>query len=241
MIRPCIVAVAVCILLPKYLAEVAGTQTQPVPSIYRWRPDMPNCSLEGRSDGKFLYTVNTPEAQFALMVDGAELEKSQRTSERIFTVHLSVLLVGEGPLTIRPEQVALQLVRHHGEWLSPLDPSVLARRIHEETEQLSAQTDRYVEKHPEKEAAMKARLEEQKNLAAEWIEFLGKNSFPGQRVTALSPKTSGWFYFPSETKDVRGWKSREEFVFRIEAGQWSVEFPFALPPTDVPVLMQRPQ
>jgi hypothetical protein len=241
MIRPCIVALAVCVLLPKWLPVAAGAQAAPVASVYRWHADMPNCSLEGRDDGKFLYTLNTPDAQFVLMVDGSELEKSHRTSERIFTLHLSILLVGQDPLTIRPEQVALQLVRHHGEWLSPLDPLMLARHIQEETEQLSAQADRYVEKHPDKQAAMQARLDEQKKLAAEWVEFLGKNSFAGERITALSPKTSGWFYFPSETKDVRAWKSREEFVFRIAAGQWYVEFPFALPPTDAPVLMRRRQ
>ena len=240
MIRPCIVAVAISVLLHNCF-PAAAAQAEPVPSVFRWRADAPNCSLEGRSDGKFLYTLNTPDAQFALMIDSAELEKSHRTSERIFTLHLSVMLVGPGPLTIRPEQVTLQLVRHHGESLSPLDPPMLARRIQDETEQLSVQTDRYVEKHPDKQGIMQVRLEEQKKLAAEWIEFLGKNSFTGERVTALSPRTSGWLYFPSETRDVRAWTSREEVVFRIAAGPWSVEVPFALPPTDAPVLMHRPK
>jgi hypothetical protein len=241
MIPRCILAVAICVSLPGTLSGFEETGPDSAPTIFRWHSSAPNCSREDRSDGKFLYTLDTPQARFTLMVDGAELEKSHRTSERIFTLHLAVLLLGQGPMTIRSDKAALQLVRHHGVWITPLDPAVLAGRIRDETNRLALQTAKYIEKHPSKQAAARENLEEQQKLAAQWIEFLNTKSLRGETMTALTPKTSGWLYFPAETNGVRTWKSREEFVLRISAERAVVEFPFRLPPEDSPVLMHRPE
>jgi len=241
MIPHCILAVAICASVPGIQDGLAETGPDSAPTIFRWHSGALNCFREDRHDGKFLYTLDTPDAKFTLMVDGAELEKSHRTSEPIFTLHLAVRLFGQGPLTIRSDQAALQLVLHHGVWITPLDPAVLARRIRDKTNRLALQTAKYIEQHPSKQAAARENLEEQEKLAAQWIEFLYSESLPGETMTALSPKTSGWIYFPAEAKGVRTWKLREEFVLRISLEGATVEFPFRLPPEDSPVLMHRPE
>jgi hypothetical protein len=241
MIPRCILAVAICVSLPRTPGGLEQTAPDSAPSVFRWHSSAPNCSREDRNDGKFLYTLDTPEARFTLMVDGAELEKSHRTSQPIFTLHLAVRLLGQGPLTVGSDQVALQLMRHHGVWITPLDPAVLAWRIRDETNRLALRTAKYIERHPSKQAAARENLEEQEKLAAQWIEFLNTESLPGETMTAQSPQTSGWIYFPAETKGVRTWKWREEFVLRISVEGAIVEFPFKLPPEDSPVLMHRPE
>lgn len=208
----------------------------------RWAADSPGCSLDaGGTDRFYRYSLASEGMQISLAVDPQELTQSQRRADHVMgvllTVHNNTNAV---PLVVKSGDATLEFVQHY-HWQFPAwKPEDLAYQIQNKTDDLMHQTDKDIEKRPEKVESNEERLREHQKLISQMVEFL---STQGLRETTLDTNTSevaGWIFFPSRGKWVGGWKKHEEFVFRIQVGAWTVEFPFVLPPKERPVLKARP-
>ena len=212
-----------------------------VPTL-RWGQGSPGCSLDKAGKDKFYtYTISNNTVQISIAVDPQELTQSQRRAGRVMGVLLTVHNNNPGaPLTIKPSDATLEFVQHY-HWQFPAWlPGELAYRIQNTTDDLMHQTDKDLDKRPEKVESNEERLREHQRLVSEMEEFLSTQSIRETTLDATTPEASGWIFFPSRGKWVGGWKKREEFVFRIPVGSWVVEFPFILPPSDRPSLKTRP-
>ena len=210
--------------------------------ILRWVADSPGCTVDKAGTDRFYrYTISTDSVKISLAVDPQELTQSQRRAGHVvgllLTIHNNNTRI---PLGVKPNDATLEFIEHY-HWRFPAwEPGDLAYRIQNSTDDLMHQTDKDLEKRPEKVEGSEVRLREHQRLVSEMVEFLSTQGLHETALDAINPDVSGWIFFPSRGKWVGSWKKREEFVFRIPVGSWVVEFPFILPPNDRPVLKARP-
>ena len=234
----CCVAGLVAGLLPT--AGFAKKKVE-VPTL-RWREGASGCTVDkGGTDRFYRYTIASDAVQISIAVDPQELTQSQRRAGRVMGLLLTVQNNNaSAPLIVKPTEATLEFIQHY-HWQFPAwEPGELAYRIQNRTDDLMHQTDKDIEKRPEKVENNEVRLREHQRLISEMVEFLSTQGVHETALDAITPEVSGWVFFPSRGKWVGGWKKREEFVFRIPVGSWMVEFPFVLPPNDRPVLKARP-
>ena len=212
-----------------------------VPTL-RWQEGAPGCSVDkGEADRFYRYTIANNGVKISIALDPRELTQSQRRADHVMgvllTVHNNIAAV---PLAVKPADATLEFIQHYHWRFQAWEPGELAYRIQNKTDDLMHQTDKDLEKRPEKVENNEERLREHQRLVSEMVEFLSTQGLHETTLDAVNPDVSGWVFFPSRGKWVGGWKKREEFVFRIPLGGWVVEFPFVLPPSDRPVLKARP-
>jgi hypothetical protein len=236
-LRPLAQFVTVAVLLSSSMAK---DKKAAVPTL-RWQEGAPGCSLDtSERDHLDRYILANDTLRISLAVDPRELTLSQRRADHVVGLLVTIHNNGTAPLVVTPNNATLEFVKH-SQWRFPSwDPDTLASHIQDKTDSLMHQTDKDLEKRPEKVEQNEERLREHQKLVSEMVDFL---STQGLRETALdstTPEVTGWIFFPSRGKWVGDWKKREEFVFRIPLGGWIVEFPFLLPPAGRPILKERP-
>ncbi len=211
------------------------------PPTLRWQEGAPGCSVDKGGTGRFYrYTIANNGVKISIALDPQELTQSQRRADHVMGVLLTVNNSVAVPLVIKPSEATLELIQHYHWRFQAWEPGELAYRIQNKTDDLMHQTDKDLEKRPEKVENNEERLREHQRLVSEMVEFLSTQGLHETTLDAVNPNVEGWLFFPSRGKWVGGWKKREEFVFRIPVGGWAVEFPFVLPPSDRPVLKARP-
>lgn len=225
-------------LLPA--VALAKKKVEVVPTL-RWAQGAAGCSVEKAAKDRFYrYTIVSDAMQISLAIDPQELTQSQKRAGRVVGVLVTVHNNNPAaPLIVKPSDATLEFVQHF-HWLFPAwEPGELSYQIQNKTDDLMHQTDKDMEKRPEKVEDNEGRLREHQRLVSEMVEFISTQSLRESALDATTPEVSGWIFFPSRGKWVGGWKKREEFVFRIPIGSWVVEFPFLLPPNDRPSLKVR--
>jgi hypothetical protein len=212
-----------------------------VPTL-RWEQGAAGCSVDKAGTDRFYhYSIVNNAVQISLAVDPQELTQSQKRAGRVMGVLLTVHNNNPAaPVVIKPSDATLEFIQHY-HWQFPAwEPGELSYHIQNTTDDLMHQTDKDLEKRPDKVESNEERLREHQRLVSEMVEFLSTQSLRETALDAATPDASGWIFFPSRGKWVGGWKKREEFVLRIPVGSWVVEFPFVLPPNDRPSLKERP-
>lgn len=208
---------------------------------FRWQADSARCSVTySGSENLDRYTIATDDILISLAVDPRELTQSQKRAGRVVSVLLTVEDKSSSPLFVKQSGASLEFVDHSQWRFGSWDADNLANHVQHQTDDLMHETDKDLEKRPEKVERNEDRLREQQRLVSETVDFLSTQGLRDTTLDTAHPKVSGWVFFPSRGKWVGGWKRREEFVFRIPVGGWLVEFPFVLPPENRPKLKERP-
>lgn len=196
----------------------------------RWAEGQPGCTFSRDRDGKYRYALWTDDYGVILAVDSQELQLLHKRIEPFFAVHLTVRYRGKATLEVYPEMATLEFVKHFKLIQSALDPETFAQQTQDDADEVEHQTQREVEKHPERREEREKYVETYQKEAAEFVEFLNTRSFPAAELDTTRAEASGWIFFSVKNKWLGGWKKPEEFVLRLPLNKQILEFPFALPP-----------
>jgi len=208
-------------------------------AVLRWTQGQPGCTFSSDDDGKYRYGLWTDDFGITIAVDSQELQKAVRRIEPLFAVWVTVHYRGTTSISLKPDVISLEFVKHGHDVQRSLDPENLATKLQADADAFTEKTKREIQKHPgknaEKEAALQAHLQDVQAT----VEFL---KVRGLRPVTLNPShadADGWVFFNARSKWVGDWKTQEEFVLRVPIGQQMIEFPFALPPSEGDLLLRR--
>jgi hypothetical protein len=211
------------------------------PNPIRWSEDKPGCTFSRGEDGKYSYGLWSGDLGVILAVDAREVQLIRHRIEPIFGVLLTVRYRGAAGLDETPDNITLQFVKHFKVVQTSLDSDSYGQKIQADADALDDETRRAIAKHPEEQAARRARLQEYQKSANELIEFLNTNSLRSARLDRADPEVRGWVFFNTDTKWLGSWKTQEEFVLSFPIAGKVFEFPFKLPPEPGELLLrQRP-
>lgn len=228
-----LMAMAVCALTFATFANPSA------PVIVRWSEAQPGCTFASDQDGKYRYGLWSDDLGITLAVNAREVQIIRHRIEPIFGVLLTIRYRGRGDLDASANAVTLQFMNHFKVVETALKPDEYIQKIQTDADTLDDETRRVVAKHPEEKAAREARLQDYQKSVSELIEFLGKNSLRPAHLNQANPEISGWVFFNTANKWLRGWKPQEEFVLRIPLGEKIFEFPFKLPPKAGELLLRK--
>jgi hypothetical protein len=205
----------------------------------RWTEGLPGCTFSADDDGRYRYGLWTSDFGIVLAVDSQELQTSNRRTEPILTLNLTVRYRGNNSLSLDPGTITLEFVSHSRDLHSALDPVALAARFKEDSRRFTEATERNIEKHPRKNAELESALQEHQKNMADMLTFLDARSLRTLKLDPAHPEASGWVYFSASSKWIGDWKKQEEFILRIPLADQIIEFPFALPPSEGDLLLRR--
>jgi hypothetical protein len=94
--------VAIAFVLISRNAEGAPWKDKKAPVTARWAEGEPGCTFARGDDGKYRYSLWTPDYGVILAVDSQELEKVHRRVEPFFSVELTVRYRGQSTLEVAP-------------------------------------------------------------------------------------------------------------------------------------------
>lgn len=207
----------------------------------RWAEGQSGCTFSADDDGRYRYGLWTDDFGVVLAVDSLELQKALRRTEPIFAVLLTVRYRGKDSLSLKPETINLEFVKHYHDVQPALDPDDTSARLQKHADAFAQETEREIQKHPEKKAEKESALQEQQKTISDMREFLRTRSLRAATLDPSHPEINGWVLFRARSKWVGDWKKQEEFVLRIPLAERVLEFPFALPPSRGDLLLrQRP-
>lgn len=212
-----------------------------LPATLRWAEGQPGCTFSRDNDGKYRYALWTPDYGVIVAVDSQELEKTHRRVEPFFSVQLTVRYRGKGTLIVSPGQATLEFTRHFKVIQSSLDPEGFAQKAQDNADELEHQTQREIEKHPERRQEREHYVEAYQKDMIEFLDFLTRHTLREVQLDAANPEASGWVLFSTKSKWIGQWKRPEEFVLRLPLGNQIVEFPFALPPQRGDLILRKRQ
>jgi hypothetical protein len=210
-------------------------------AVLRWAEGQPGCTFSADDDGKYRYGLWTPEFGITLDVDSLELQKAVRRIVPLFAVWLTLHYRGTTFVSLKPDVISLEFVKHEHAVERSLDPENLAIKLQTDADAFAEATQREVRKHPqkktEKESALQSHLQDVRGTE----DFLKAHSLRRATLDPAHADASGWVFFNARSKWVGDWKAQEEFVLRVPVGGQVLEFPFALPPSEGDLLLrQRP-
>ena len=205
----------------------------------RWMEGESGCTFSADDDGKYRYGLWTEDFGITLAVDSQELEKARRRLEPVVALALTVRYRGQDSLDVDPAKASLEFVSHFHDVHSALDPDALAAQLQDDTDALSAETQREIRKHPDKKDEKQTWLQAREKDLAEMIEFLNTRSLRPAKLVPEKPEITGWIFFGARSRWVGEWKKQEEFVLRVPLENRVVEFPFALPPSRGDLILRR--
>jgi hypothetical protein len=209
--------------------RAAARKEKTVPTL-RWAEGQPGCTFSRDPDGKYRYALWTEDYGVIVALDSQELQLLHKRIEPFFSVHLTVRYRGKQTLGVYPQRATLEFVKHFKLVQPALDPASFAQQTQDDADELEHQTQREIQKHPERREQREKLVEAYQKEAAEFVEFLNTRSFPVAELDSTRPEASGWILFSAKSKWLGGWKKPEEFVLRIPINETLLEFPFALPP-----------
>ncbi len=205
----------------------------------RWAEGLPGCTFSADDDGKYRYGLWTEDFGITVAVDAQELQKSVRRIEPLFAVWLTVHYRGATSISLKPDAVSLEFVKHEHDVERSLDPENLATKLQADADAFAEATEREIQKHPEKKAAKESALQSHLQDVQATEEFLRVHSLRSATLDTAHADAGGWVFFNARSKWVGDWKAQEEFVVRVPVGQQVIEFPFALPPSAGDLLLRR--
>jgi hypothetical protein len=211
------------------IARAAAKKAKPVPTL-RWAEGQPGCTFSRDRDGKYRYALWAEDYGVIVAIDSQELQLLHKRIEPFFAVHLTVRYRGKETLSVSAQGATLEFVKHFKLVQPALDPASFAQQTQDDGDEVEHQTQREIEKHPERREEREKYVEAYQKEAAEFVEFLNSRSFPAAQLDGTHPEASGWILFSAKNKWLGAWKKPEEFVLRIPIGEKLLEFPFALPP-----------
>lgn len=209
-------------------ARAAVRKEKTVPTL-RWAEGQPGCTFSRDRDGKYRYALWTEDYGVILAIDSQELQLLHKRIEPFFAVHLTVRYRGKETLAVSPRGATLEYVKHFKLVQPAIDPATFAQQMQDDADELEHQTQREIQKHPERREEREKYVEAYQKEAAEFVEFLNSRSFPAAHLDGTHPETSGWILFSAKSKWLGAWKKPEEFVLRLPISEKLLEFPFALP------------
>ncbi|HLW87796.1 MAG TPA: hypothetical protein VKR57_04845 [Terriglobales bacterium] len=222
------------------VALLAAASASPHPqATLRWAEGEPGCTFSADDDGRYRYGLWTSDFGIVLAVDSQELQTSNRRTEPILTLNLTVRYRGNNSLSLDPGTITLEFVSHSRDLHSALDPVALAARFKEDSRRFTEATERNIEKHPRKNAELESALQEHQKNMADLLTFLDARSLRTLKLDPAHPEASGWVYFSASSKWIGDWKKQEEFILRIPLANQVIELPFALPPSAGDLLLRR--
>jgi hypothetical protein len=230
------------LLLATFLLPAAWAippRDSPATPALRWAEGQPGCTFSADDDGRYRYGLWTSDFGVVLAVDSQELQKAGHRTEPTFTLLLTLRYRGSGSLSLDPRVITLEFVKHSRDLHSALDPAELAVRFEADSVRFAKATEHDVQKHPEKKNQLESSLQQHQQNIAEMVQFLEARSLRTLRLDSAHPEGSGWVYFSASSKWIADWKKQEEFLLRIPLTNQTIEFPFALPPSQDDLLLRR--
>jgi hypothetical protein len=208
-------------------------------TILRWTEGLPGCTFSAGDDGLYRYGLWTDDFGIILAVDADELRKARSRTEPTFAVLLTVRYRGNQSLTVNPDAVTLEYVKHDHDKHAALTPADLSARLQKDVDSFSAQLESEIKKHPERKTQEEAILQDRQKSIASMIEFLRTQSLNATQLNPTHSEVSGWVFFAASGKWIGEWKRQEELVLTIRLANRTIEFPFALPPSQGDVLLRK--
>jgi hypothetical protein len=211
-----------------FLISPAAAKKNPAPTL-RWAEGNPGCTFSLDSDGKYRYGLWTADLGLVFAVDAQELQLVHKRGERFFGVHLTVHNRNGSPIVVDPSLATLEFVKHAKVIQPALDPESFAEKAQSDVDDIEYQTQREVEKHPERKEDREKFVQGRQKEVTELQDFLSQAVLPAVQLDGTHTEISGWILFSTHNKWIGEWKKPEELLFRIPLGSKIVEFPFALP------------
>ena len=211
-------------------------------SMVRWAEGEPGCTFARGDDGKYRYSLWTPDYGVILAVDSQELEKVHRRVEPFFSLELTVRYRGQNKLEVAPGSATLEFVRHFKVIQSSLDPESFAQKAQNDADERDHEAHREIEKHPERKEEREKFLQTYQKEVSEFVDFLTKRTMTAVSLDPTNPEVNGWLLFSINSKWIGGWRKPEEFILRFPLEGRILEFPFSLPAAQGDlILRKRPQ
>ena len=206
----------------------------------RWMEGGPNCTFSIAEDGHIYYGISSEDFEISLGVDRQELEKVQHRPIPMLGFFLSVHYKGNGTFRVGRDKVTLEFVKHRHTVQESLNPSSMLQELDTDADDLTYHVEHQeIRKHPEEKEKKEADLKAHLSDYAELKKFVGGHAL---RQITLDPKHSsagGWVFFSTENEWIGTLHRPEPFILRLPAGNWTVEFPFELPPKSGAMELRR--
>jgi hypothetical protein len=207
--------------------------------VLRWAESQPGCTFSRDNDGKYRYALWSENFGVILAVDSQELQLTRKRGERFFSVHLTFRNRGSNPLVVDPGKATLEFVKHSKVIQPALDPGQFAQKAQSDMDEIEHQTQREVEKHPERKEERQKYVQVWQKEVTELQDFLSQSTLPATQLDHEHPEVRGWVLFSTHSKWIGDWKKPEEFVLRLPLDGKIVEFPFALPAQEGDLILRQ--
>jgi hypothetical protein len=220
-------------------AHAAPSKDKTPPPTLRWAEGQAGCTFSRDDDGKYRYSLWTPDYGVILAVDSQELEKVHRRVEPFFSVELTIRYRGQGSLEFDAGKATIEFVRHYKVIQSSLDPESFAQKTQNDADEREHEAQREIEKHPERKEEREKFLQTYQKEISEFLDFVTKRTLTATTLDPSNPTASGWLMFSTQSKWIGSWKKPEEFVLRLPMPGRVLEFPFALPAEQGDLILRR--
>lgn len=230
---------ALPLLFGQHEALAAHWKEKQAPATMRWAEGQPGCTFSRGDDGKYRYSLWTPDYGVIVAVDSQELEKVHRRVESFFSLELTVRYRGQGTLKVAPGAATLEFVRHFKVVQSSLDPGNFAQKTQSDAHERDHEAQREIEKHPERKEEREKSLETYQKEVSEFLDFLTKRGMRTATLDPANPDANGWVLFSVSNKWIGGWKRPEEFILRFPLQGRILEFPFSLPAAQGDLILRK--
>jgi hypothetical protein len=207
--------------------------------VLHWAEGNPGCTFTADDDGKYRYGFWADQFGIVIAVDADEVRKASLRLDPLFAIFMSVRYRGEDTLEVDPAQATLEFVKHYHTVQKAIDPDELAAKLQNEFDAHAYETERQVNKHPEKKEEKESALRVYESNVKQTQEFLKSRSLRPVRLGPAQAEVSGYVLFSAKSKWIDDWKKQEQFVLRVPVAKQVVEFPFSLPPSQGDLLLRR--
>lgn len=208
-------------------------------NVLRWTEGQSGCTFSADDDGKYRYGIWTDDFGIVIAVDADELRKASLRVEPLFGVFVTLRYRGKDSLSVQPADISLEFVKHYHDAHKAIDSDDFASQLQNDDAAFAEQTQREINRHPEKKAEKESMLRMHENAVAETERFLQSRSLRPARLDSANPEVTGWVFFSAKSKWIDDWKKQEQFVLRVPMAGGVLEFPFALPPSQGDLLLRR--
>ena len=212
--------------------------TTPATTI-RWTEGQSGCTFSADDDGKYRYGLWTDDFGIVLAVDADEVRKATLRIEPTFAIFLTVRYRGKKSLSVAPENITLEFVKHYHDTQKTINPEDFAARLQNDADAFARKTQNEIRKHPERKAELETALRAHQKDLSDTQEFAKSRSLRMVSLNSAHPDATGWVFFSARSKWIGDWRKQELFVVRIPLEDKLVEFAFALPPSQGDLLLRR--
>jgi hypothetical protein len=197
----------------------------------RWLERRPNCTVRVADDGHIYYGISSADFEITVALDRQELEKVPHRAIPMLGLFLSFHYQGRGMFRVSQQKVTLEFVRHRHVVQHSLNPDSLLRTLETDADELTHHVERHeIRKHPEDREKKEAELNAHLRDYAEMKDFIRNHALREVTLEPNNSSVSGWVFFSTENEWIGRWRKPEQFILRLPAGDWMLEFPFQLPP-----------